>query len=342
MGHNLMEEGNRSMYVGVEGTPWHGLGQSLPEAVSAEDAVRTIKADFPVETVPVYAKDGDRFIELPTSRATVGRIHGYPGGPGANPGMDPVYGVVSDRYRVIQNMDAAEAYRGITGLRIHTGGLLGEGETLWLMGEVDPARALFLAGDETKKYVVLANRHDGTGAARMFFTPVRVVCQNTLSAALSGASVADGIKIRHRGNIKDKIAEASETLGFAVKFFQRMERDANRLAAFRPTSPQRTAFLDAVAPLDPPDPHPRSYAQQSRNRIIDLSIRGKGNARHDGSAWALYNGLTDWADHERRGTGPDARPDARFATMVWGSGARLKARGFDTLAAMAPALPKVI
>ena len=96
----------------------------------------------------------------------------------------------------------------------------------WILANLKDS--LGVAGEEIKKYLLLMNSHDGSMALQMFWTPIRVVCWNTLSAALSGA---DGTRFysRHTAGAADRIESAKELLGLAHKYYSEFEQKANLL-----------------------------------------------------------------------------------------------------------------
>ena len=328
MAHNI--RGEQMFYNTAEGLPWHGLGVPLPEdrILTFREAGAMVKGDYNVETVPCYAKDGDVFKAVPGYAVTVAR-HSLIGS-----GQDEILVPVTESFSVIQNqmlMDAADAAKPYGFVPV-TGGVLGKGERFWLMGQYQPDVRYTVAGDDILRNVCLTNSHDGGSACRGFETSIRVVCENTLRMALSAAK--DGIWIPHKGDPKSREAEAArfcETLGM---MYQTIRETGDRLADWRVSQATAEKFLREMFPDKPgtvPSDPANTYNQQARNRVQYLSAYGRGNAGHRGTGWALYNGLTDWAGHERRGTGPDADAGRKFSGLMWGSGARLRESGLKFL-----------
>ena len=96
-------------------------------------------------------------------------------------------GVVTDRYRTIQNHDAFAFTDSLLGegVTYETAGSLQNGRRVWVLAKL-PQRYI-ISGDEITPYLVFMNAHDGTGAIKAAMTPIRVVCMNTLNLALSTA-----------------------------------------------------------------------------------------------------------------------------------------------------------
>ena len=153
------------MYVREK--PWHGLGTEVQEAPTSRDALRLAGLDWTVEQKPIQLEG----IEIPGYKANVRSTD------------DRVLGVVSDRYRIVQNQKAFEFTDSIIGgdVRYETAGSLNGGKKIWLLAKLPETE---IAGDETEPYMCFTNTHDGSGAIRVCMTPIRVVCNNTLSASM--------------------------------------------------------------------------------------------------------------------------------------------------------------
>lgn len=155
----------------VRETPWHGLGVKVEEAVSSGEALWLSGLDWHVVQKDIYAEDK--------------KINGYKANIRDSDGK--VLGVVSDRYRIVQNDEAfafTDALLG-EGVRYETAGSLSEGRQIWMLARL-PEKYI-INGDEIAPYLVFSNSHDGSGAVRVAITPIRVVCQNTLNLALNAA-----------------------------------------------------------------------------------------------------------------------------------------------------------
>lgn len=150
--------------------PWHGLGTIVAEAPDSGEALILAGLDWKVVQKKIYT--GDRKL-----------IHGYRANVRDTDGQ--LLGVVSDRYRVVQNEDAfafTDALLG-EGVRYETAGSLQSGRRVWMLAKL-PNEYIIL-GEQVSPYLVFSNTHDGSGAIKVAMTPVRVVCSNTLNLALN-------------------------------------------------------------------------------------------------------------------------------------------------------------
>lgn len=156
----------------VRQAPWHGLGVRVEAAPSSEEALRLSGLDWQVVQQPIMTT-GD--IPIPGYKANLRDTD------------HQVLGVVTDRYRVVQNAEAfafTDALLG-EGVKYETAGSLQNGRKIWLLAKL-PDKYI-IEGDQVEPYLVFSNSHDGSGSIKVAMTPVRVVCQNTLNLALASA-----------------------------------------------------------------------------------------------------------------------------------------------------------
>jgi phage/plasmid-like protein (TIGR03299 family) len=323
MGHDLATKDGQysTFHVAREGAPWHQLGTSVSDALLWEECMRLIHADFDVVGMPLYA-------------------HGIPGGPVLvpeyvlnvrNDDFRPL-GVVSQNYKVVQNRVAFDFLNKVVeggDLRYHTAGLLGDGERMWLLAKITGDIRVGKSDDVVEKYLLLYNSHDGSSALRCLFTAVRVVCFNTLSAALH-AGEGTGVTIRHTGEIGRKIEEAQRALGLAGKYFKAFGEGADLLSGYTPTTEQLDKYFRALYP-DPEKGDP-ARAKATRMALFGIMEQGLGMDMPGvrGTAYGAYNAVTQFVDHH---TGTDMR--RRLESSWWGDGSKLKIKAFDEAVKMA-------
>src|SRR5262249_13279464 len=129
-----------------------------------------------------------------------------------------VLGVVGMQYRALQNMDAFTWFSPFldAGLAsLHTGGSLCDGRKVWLLARIEPKPLVLGDGDEIQKFVLLSNSHDGTTSVRVGFTPIRVVCANTLSLAHADKAGSKLIRVRHTRRLDENLAALQEVINLA-------------------------------------------------------------------------------------------------------------------------------
>ena len=192
--------------------PWHGLGVQVQEAPTAREALQLAGLDWRVEQEPIYTDQKD---EIAGYKANVRN-------------MDrKVLGVVTDRYKVIQNADAFSFTDELLGrgVRYETAGSLQGGRKVWILARLP--REYVISGERISPYLVFSNTHDGSGAVKVAVTPVRVVCNNTLNLALSTAKRS--WSMIHTGDIRGKMQEAKDTLFLAEDYMDKLGKEFDTL-----------------------------------------------------------------------------------------------------------------
>lgn len=179
----------------VRETPWHGLGRIIMDAPASREALELAGLDWQVESRNIYSGTGAM---IPGYRANVRSTD------------DAVLGVVSDRYRIVQNKEAFQFTDDLLGegVTYETAGSLQGGKKVWMLARLP--RKYLIAGDQVEPYLVIFNSHDGSSGVKVAMTPIRVVCQNTLNLALNTAKRS--WTARHTENVLLRVQDARETL----------------------------------------------------------------------------------------------------------------------------------
>ena len=254
-------------YVGRE-KPWHGLGVSIPDYVTSEDAIVAAGLDWRVESKQMFLADGT---SIPDAYANVRSTD------------NRVLGVVGNRYQIVQNVDAfsfTDALLG-EGVKYETAGSLFNGRVIWLLAKL-PEKYKIL-GDEVTPYVVFTNTHDGTGSVKVAMTPVRIVCANTLNAGLKQAKRT--WSARHTGNINDKMQDAMNTLQLADAYMKATQNLFEDLYKVKTTDAQVVQLVNNIVPIK------ADMTDRQANNV--LAIRSDIMAR--------YNFAPDLKDREKTG-----------------------------------------
>ena len=265
----------------VREKPWHGLGTEVKEAPTSADALIYAGLDWEVIQKNVYAEDdtlisGYKVNVRSTDNATLG--------------------IVSDRYKIVQNEDAFKFTDDLLGSGViyETAGALQGGRKVWMLARM-PHRYI-IAGDEIAPYLVVMSSHDGSSGVKVAMTPVRVVCQNTLNLALGSAKRVWTTK--HTENVMSRVHEARETLMLAEAYMGELGRGIDELSQIRLTDRKVMEFMQEIFPVgnDVPD------GQRKNNmRLLDdlkmrywdapdLSNMGKNGYR-------FVNAVSDFATH---------------------------------------------
>ena len=261
--------------------PWHGLGTRVEDAPSSKDALRLAGLDWRVVQEPIYKRGREK---IPGYRANI------------RDSDRKVLGVVSDRYKIVQNEEAfsfTDALLG-KGVRYETAGSLQEGKRVWLLARLP--REYIIAEEQISPYLVFSNSHDGSGAVRVALTPIRVVCNNTLNLALATASRS--WSMIHKGNVKDKMQEAKNTLFMAEAYMESLGEEFERLRWMKVTDSQVAEYVEKLLPLEKDVTETREkntlkLREDILRRYYDApDLRGVGN-----NAYRFINAVSDFATH---------------------------------------------
>jgi len=312
------------MYYGEK--PWHGLGVELDHPATAVEAISAAGMDWEVE-------QRELFIRVPAA-GEYGQVDEHFANVRKDTGA--VLGVVGAKYEPIQNKEAFEFFDSVVGGKMaiyHTAGVLGAGERVWILAKL-PGTLSPVKGDEVDKFLLLANSHNGWSALRMLFTPIRVVCQNTLSIALRGAA-GQGIAIRHSGDVMAKAREAQRVLGLANKFYADFSEVAQELARFKLTDSSLESYYNEVLQVKE---KVSTRTRNVREELVRLFEQGKGHDRPGvrGTLWAAFNAVAEYTDHVRvpRAKSEAEKTSNRLESVWFGSGARMKDRAFQEAVAL--------
>ena len=319
MAHNLYinPQGKASvMYYGKR--PWHGLGTELKNPATAREAIEAAQLDYNVELQPVYLRNNKVINKvMSTVRADT----------------EQSLGIVSDRYSIVQNVDAFGFFDTVVGdgqAIYEVAGALGKGERIWILAKL-PKDIIVTREDIVEKYLVLTNSHDGTSALRLYFTPLRVCCQNTLIASLKDAS--DGISIRHMGNIRNKVDEARRLLGISINYYDQFERITKQLVDVKMNVEKAEGYFNKLLFQDKKDDDISANMLNKRDRLVYLFENGKGNnlpgVKH--TAWSAYNAVTEFVDYEKTVRGVSTDPSRRLKDIWFGNGAQLKQKAYNEI-----------
>ena len=269
--------------------PWHGLGTPLAEEDVYDWSRACEKAGlhWDVELTPLVTADTNaQVVHRGVRRKTDGRI----------------LGVVGPRYCVLQNRDAFGWFRPFLDAReaaLHTAGSLREGSRIWVLAKLNREPLVIAPGDEVEKFILLSHGHDGSLAVRVGFSPIRVVCANTLALA-HRADASKLIRVRHSKSIHDNLANVREVMNLANQEFEATAEQYRRLARKNVNQADLRRYVKRVLKVDEQE----TVAARTANlidQIIGRCESGRGNDLPSikDTFWSAYNGVTEWLGYQR-------------------------------------------
>lgn len=333
MAHRLEQfaDGDTAFFSARE-VAWHKLGTVTEGALTAEQALETaflnwevIKSEQSISTQVPKSPKSDKLVTItdPDKFMTY-RYHPKTGV------ADPL-GVVGNRYTPVQNAEAFSFLNTIadeSGAVFETAGAIDNGRKVFMTMKM-PEDVLIGGKDAINMYLMAWNTHDGTSSFNVLVTPVRVVCQNTLSAAIKSAQ--HKFAIRHTSSAQGKIQAAREALKVTFKYQEAFQIQAEKLFAQSMTDKEFQKIVEKAFPLDKTDSQrAQTMATNAQSALLGL-WKAPTQANIKNTAWAAYNAFVEYSDWARpvRGTDPDV---ARAERVVNGSGERFKNRIFSLIA----------
>lgn len=271
---------NVEMMFSVRETPWHGLGKIIEEAPTSDEAIKIAGLDWNVIQRPVYTSTGI----IPGFKANIRETD------------EKFLGLVTDRYRIVQNREAFEFTDALLGegVRYETAGSLASGKRVWMLAKMETAT---ITDEKVDPYLVFTNSHDGTGAIRVAITPVRVVCQNTLNLAMKRAS--RHWSAVHTGDMQSKLVEARNTLLNAKEYMTALEEEFGELKLISLPDAKLDDYIEMLLPVD--------EAKDSIRKINNVKdMRAELRYRYfnapdlqpiEKSAYRFINAVSDFATH---------------------------------------------
>ena len=267
----------------VRETPWHGLGTKVMEAPDSEGALVAAGLNWNVIQEPIFTGGNEP-------------IRGYKAN--IRDSDRRVLGVVTDRYKVIQNHEAFAFTDELLGqgVRYETAGSLQDGKKVWLLAHMP--HEYIISGERISPYLLFSNTHDGSGAIKVALTPIRVVCNNTLNLALSTAKRSWSMV--HTGDIRSKMQEARDTLFMAERYMDELGKEFEALRLKKLSDQKVMEYIEILLPVED-----GSTPQQIKNieRLReDMKIRyfDAPDLQDTGkNAYRFINAVSDFATHAK-------------------------------------------
>jgi len=309
---------------------WHGLGVEIPDGLTVWPAFEQIGLGWETELLPVVAMYSDpdgkkRQFKIPTHNAHVKADDKY------------LLGMVGAGYRPISNREMAEFADALVevdkSVVVETAGSLRNGRCIFTLVKL-PQNIEVTDEDVLNQYVLIRNSHDGSTSFQVYPTSVRVVCANTLR--WSERDAGRGISFQHTGDVKTKIEHARLALGLITDETKKFEAQVRILAAkhlkknevaeyFRSVYDRTFGVVPEHAESD--DPRDTKRFERQLERRDALLARWQTNFENKeqsldgirGTAWAAYNAISQWQDHERGRFKSVQESDGRVHSNLFGT-----------------------
>jgi len=333
MAHNLNfnEQTAKHSFFSVKEKAWHNLGQIVEDYPTSAEALKYSGLDYTVEKRNLFTFDNENEIanvdpeikipeiEVPNFYATIRTDN------------ETVLGVVGKDYEIVQNRDAFSFFDAIVGgdgIQYETAGALGRGERIFITAKL-PDYIKVREDDLIEKYLFLTTSHDGSGSITAAFTPVRIVCNNTLNAALRNNSNA--LKIRHTANAKERLEQAHKLMGITNQLSYELEGIFNQWAKVRITDPEvRKLIQMALVPnkevlkniQDGKEDELSTCFKNMTDSVFEYAMINESQQMEStkGSLFGAYNAVTGYFQNVRT----YKNDEAKLKSLLLGGTAQLR------------------
>lgn len=333
MSHEIDRSNGRANFAfnSEGGKPWHRLGVAVPGLMTVSEALTAGGLDFEVTKRPIFVAESDDEFALPSIRiprhfATVRTDSNEP------------LGVVGANYTVVQNRDALKVFDPLFGegqAIIETVGSLKGGRRAFMLAKV-PEVVEIVPGDAIERYLLFSNSHDVSSAVEILFTPVRVVCQNTLSVAIGEAKErrTGRVSIRHTASARARLETVGNLLDAERDYFKRIRAAYAYMAKRDVKRADVAAFVSGLFPgkvdKDSGKVKVSTKTRKRRQDVVKAFEESPGSDKAGDTGWGLFNAATWFIDHERKlPKGSD-----QWEASVIGSGVDLRQKAFDLALAL--------
>jgi len=263
--------------------PWHGLGTCVEVALNSAEALEKSGLDWSVTQRPILTDNG---VSIPGYKANIRETD------------ERILGVVTDRYKVVQNHEAFAFTDNLLGegVTYETAGSLHGGKKIWLLAKL-PGRYTIM-DEDIEPYLVFNNSHDGSGAIKVCMTPIRVVCQNTLNLALSNAKRM--WSTIHVGDLTNKMEDAQNTLLLATKYMDKLGDEVENLSRVTLSDDRVMEYIEMLLPMNdnPTKLHERNV-ESIREDLLLRYTEAPDLSHHGRNAYRFLCAVSDFATHAK-------------------------------------------
>lgn len=300
------------MFAGA--TPWHGLGNKVESDIGIEDAIVSAGLDWEVGLKDLQTVDGVRVSHRATYRKTDGSI----------------LGVVGPRYTPLQNRDSFDWFQPFLDAGeccLHTAGSLHSGQKVWVLAQLNRDNSEIVSGDEVSKFILLSNSHDGTTAIRVGYTPIRVVCANTMAMAHSKGSGSQLIRIRHTRSSKNNLEQVRDIMDNINAQFEATAEQFRFLASKNFNQSDIRRYVKVMLGIEGTvDDDIKTRTRNIMDEILNLVEGPKQSATNvRGTWWAAYNGYNEYLNYNKGRT-----TDNRLDSLWFGLNANDNIKALNT------------
>lgn len=322
---------------------WHNLGTIVQEYPTSAQAMQFAGLDYVVEKRPLFTTDAhnstmasnpdaDHYHDRCQSEILVPDYFAT-----LRTDTDEVLGVVGKDYQIVQNLQAFEFFDSIVGgndgILYETAGALGKGERIFITAKL-PDYIRVGRNDCIEKYLFLTTSHDGYGSITAAFTPVRIVCNNTLNAAMRNKT--NCIRLKHTANVQERLKVAHRLLGLSNQLANELEEVFNHWSRIRITDGQVKQLIQLAM-----TPNKETTQALKNGCLEDLSALYKNTVEQvmeyamasptqqeettKGTLFGAYNAITGYYQNFKS----YKDDESKFKSIMYGTALQRGQKAFD-------------
>jgi phage/plasmid-like protein (TIGR03299 family) len=321
MSHLLEMKNGKAQMAWAGETPWHGLGRRVPPDLTPQQMLEAAGLNWEVKKYPSYSlvpvEENGIIIKKPYASGWSCLIR---------ESDKVVLDVVSNDWLPVQNKEAFDFFHEFVAagdMEMHTAGSIKDGQIIWGLAKVKESFELF-GGDQVDAYLLFTNFHKYGHSTDVRFTPIRVVCNNTLTLSLN-SKVERMVKFSHRREFKPELAK--EMLGIATSKLQKYKEMAAFLGSRKAKNEDIVSYFKRIFPHSNPETTDLSSKADQAIKVME-SQPGANYA--PGTWWQPYNAVTFMTDHII-----GRSKDSRLESSWYGANKTLKVRALETAVKMA-------
>lgn len=308
MAHKLNKQNGKWSFASHAEKAWHGLGQVVQNAMTAEEAIKLANLDFDVALKPVLYQD-----KLGQTKEIDGHFATYRTDNG------DWLGLVKSRYEIVQNRDAFSFFDAIidSGEAIYeTAGVLGKGERIFLTAKLP--EDFEIAGEKINQYIMLTNSHDGSSSVVAGLTNIRIVCNNTLQAALK--DISNKVSIKHNQGARERLKEAHAVMGIASSYSKQVAEIFNRMTDVKMDEGQYRKYFEFI--LKPEYKVEDPQASTRLKNMVDITTEfalthpTQTTDAANKTLWGAYNAISGYYNYIK----PYSDAEQKFKSQFFGAG----------------------
>lgn len=307
-------------YAGKREAVWHRLGKYVSNDLSPEQMMEAAQCDWNVLTVPLEATLPDGTI-VETGHSALIRDRD-----------NKVLDVVTKGWQPVQNREAFEFFNDFIDagdMTMDTAGSLHDGRVVWALAKIGAGFEI-LGGDKVEGYLLFSNPHQFGRSVNVAFTPVRVVCNNTLTYALANL---ENQNVRHSHRTKFDPVRVKQILGISQAMLDQYKHNAERLASIKYDDRTAKEFLNKIFPVLTTKREARKDLSKSAERALQIVEKQPGAEYAPGSLWNLFNAVTYITSNEYGRT-----DEARMTSLFYGQNKQRNLKALDLVMKVADEL----